>query len=75
MRRFVAILTVLALAPLASAAVTDMQINEVDNSVGGAALSGYYTQDVVIDFDGEWLRWVRLSFMGVWVDVRTMAFV
>jgi hypothetical protein len=54
MRRFVAILTVLALAPLASAAVTDMQINEVDNSVGGAALSGYYTQDVVIDFDGEW---------------------
>ena len=53
MRRFVAILTVLALAPLASAAVTDMQINGVDNS-GEAALDGFVTQDVAIDFDGQW---------------------
>ena len=53
MRRFVAILTVLALSPLASAAVTDMQINGVDNS-GEAALDGFVTQDVAIDFDGQW---------------------
>ena len=53
MRKFSAILTVLAFAPLASAAVTNMQVNGVDNS-SVPTLDGFVTQDVVIDFAGQW---------------------
>ncbi len=39
---------------LAQAAVTDVQVVQVDNSAGGAPLANFVTNDILISFDGQY---------------------
>jgi hypothetical protein len=44
----------LAWAMPASAGVNAFKFAQVDNSAGGAELAGYVTNDILIDFTGQW---------------------
>lgn len=52
--RWSSVLLFAALAPRAAAQVTDFRLEQIDNSSGGPALEEFVTNNLVIDFNGQY---------------------